>query len=82
MVTVRFFGMLRMDLGQSSLTADAASVRELVDRVAPRIGLKDGRRLANAVIFVNGENIARRRGLRTPLSDGDEVQFFSPATGG
>lgn len=82
MVTVRFFGMLRMDLGQSSLTVDAASVRELVNRVALQVGLRDRNRLASAVIFVNGENIARRRGLRTPLSDGDEVQFFSPATGG
>lgn len=82
MVTVRFFGMLRMEIKQSSLTVDASSVRELVDRVAPQVGLKDGSRLANAVIFVNGENIARKRGLRTPLSDGDDVQFFSPATGG
>ncbi len=82
MVTVRFFGMLRMELKQSSLMAEAASVRELVERITPQVGLKDKRRLLNTIIFVNGERVTGRRGLRTPLTDGDEVQFFSPASGG
>lgn len=82
MVTVRFFGMLRMDLKQPSLAAEAGSVRELIDRIEQQIGLKDKRSLRHAVIFINGENILHLRGLRTRLKDGDEVQFFSPATGG
>lgn len=82
MVNVRFFGMLRMDLKLPSLTVEAGSVRELVDRVAAQVEIKDKRRLLNAVIFVNGENAAKLRGMRTRLSDGDEVQFFSPVSGG
>lgn len=82
MVTVRFFGMLRMSLKQPSLTAEAGSVRELIDRIAPQIGMKDKRSLWHAVIFINGENIVHLRGLHTRLKGGDEVQFFSPAMGG
>ena len=41
-----------------------------------------GEALASISIFVNGDNIDTLRGLRTPLKDGDEVDFMSAFAGG
>jgi molybdopterin converting factor small subunit len=33
-------------------------------------------------VFVNGENVNHREGLKTKLSDGDVLTFFTPISGG
>lgn len=82
MVTVRYFGPLRLQVKKSRIQVNAGSVKELLERIArqdPGVPLPA---LRNSLIFVNGTSIHGLKGLRTSLKDGDEVQIFSPMAGG
>lgn len=82
MINVRFFGILRLDIKLSSLSVEASTVDELLKKIAEQVEGTDYKQLKNSIIFVNGTDISNGRGMRTRLNDGDEVQFFSPASGG
>ena len=77
MITVRLFGTLRLDTKRRSLTVEAATVAEMLERAAVELGVS-GSVLAQSVVFVNGEKAT----LRSCLRDGDEVYLLSPAAGG
>lgn len=78
MISVRLFGLLRLDTKRRSLAVEAGTVAELLNRTAAELELADASSLEQAVVFVNGE----RAGLRSPLRDGDEVYLLSPVAGG
>ena len=80
MLTVRFFASLREIVGASELQVQSekgAKVEEIYGRLA-----KDHPRLtgyrASLLVAVNGEYSAWDR----VVSDGDEVAFFPPVSGG
>ena len=73
---------MRLQAGRGGLEVEAASVGDLLPKVAAAghgLSLAD---LRNSLIFVNGTAIQNLRGFKTKLSDGDEVQIFSPMAGG
>ncbi len=92
-VTVKLFGVLRMDthLAKETLDIDKVedlflSLNETVDKVyaenrAKDPALKHPEPLAfkHAVVFVNGERCPKKN---RKLSDGDEIWLLSPASGG
>jgi len=64
-----------------------ALLEEVSERYGPalRAGLLslDGRALGNnAVVLVNGRNIAHLEGIKTPLSEDDVVSIFPLVAGG
>ncbi len=68
---------------------DDATVGTLTSKIARKAGQKRRGYLGNyriiggdLAILVNGRNIDLLEGLKTPLSDGDEVVFMPPAAGG
>ena len=78
MITVKLYGLLRLDAGIRELTVEAATVAELYTRLpetAERITKKD---LEGCVLLVNG----KVSGRRTKLADGDVVQLMPPVAGG
>jgi molybdopterin synthase sulfur carrier subunit len=82
MIELRYFASLRERLGrdQERIDAGAATVAELRARLRQRGGvwaevLADDQPLLCAV----NQALARPE---TPISDGDEVAFFPPVTGG
>ena len=84
MVTVKLFGLFRLDTGLKTLTAEANSVKELypillaeAKRVKPdtRITAAD---IDGCIVVVNGKQ-ARKN---SPLKDGDQVSLMSPVCGG
>ena len=76
MITVKLYGLLRLDSGIKTLDADAKNTRELL-AVLERQGL-DAKLLRGCHILVNGELTSRHVSLR----DGDTVQLFPPVAGG
>ena len=83
MVTVRVFGVLRLDSGVKMLEADAASVQDVFRlvfeesrRVKPDSGItmKD---VKGCMVVVNGKMVKPNAKLR----DGDEIMLV-PASGG
>lgn len=78
MITVRFYGLLRLDAGVREMTVAASTVAELfalISRQNPRITKKD---LEGYVLLING----KVRSRRAKLADGDVVQLMPPVAGG
>ncbi len=90
-VTVRVFADLVPVIGRkhSLELDDDATVGTLTSKITRKAGQKRRGYLGNyriiggdLAILVNGRNIDLLEGLKTPLSDGDEVVFMPPAAGG
>ncbi len=82
MITVRFFGLLRLKIDNKTLTLEAKTIDELlrnINTIYPQISILD---LKNSQIFVNGENIVDKKLFKTKLKDNDEVHILSAAAGG
>jgi len=81
MITVKLFARIREDLGVGELSLPVAdSVRDLRDTLCKERGSRwaDALLSPQVIIAVNQQVAA----LDDQLSDGDEVAFFPPVTGG
>lgn len=76
MITVKLYGLLRLDSGVRAKRLEAKTVKDVLDSLADcGIPKKD---LEGCVIFVNGDSA----GKRSRLTDGDTVVLMSPVAGG
>ena len=76
MITVKLYGLLRVESGIKEKQLQAASVRDvLLQLEACGIPAKD---LGGCVIIVNGKTASKR----SRLTDGDTVVLMSPVAGG
>ena len=76
MITVKLFGLLRLESGIKARQLEADSVKDvLLALEAAGISRKD---LNGCVILVNGERAKKR----SKLKDGDTVVLMSPVAGG
>ena len=76
MITVKLYGLLRIESGIKERTLDAANVREVLDDLADW-GISP-KALKGCLILVNGNSANRR----CKLTDGDTVVLMSPVAGG
>ena len=90
-VKVRLFGEFREAAGKETVELELpveadceAALRELV-RVEPKLSnllFSEGGLRDHLHVFLNGENVSHREGLKTKLSEGDVLTFFAPISGG
>ena len=90
-VKVRLFGEFREAAGKETVELELpveadceAALRELV-RVEPKLSnllFSEGGLRDHLHVFLNGENVSHREGLKTKLSEGDVLTFFTPISGG
>ena len=78
MITVKLYGLLRLDTGIRELSLDAKTVPELYSRLLEHTDRITKTDLEGCVLLVNGKAANRR----TKLADGDVVQLLSPVAGG
>ena len=76
MITVKLYGLLRLDSGIKERTLEADSVRKVLDSLS-REGI-DPKALNGCLILVNGKSAKKR----TTLQHGDVVQLMPPVAGG
>ncbi len=86
-VTVEFTYDMTKALGETRISLDGVgTVREVVAQVRDRFGAERGeefeRLTHTAAVAVNGVLVNHRRGMKTPLADGDKVSFVKSASGG
>ena len=76
MITVKLYGLLRIESGIKEKKLEAATVKEVLEQLAGcGIRRKD---LNGCVILVNGKSANQR----SKLTDGDTVVLMSPVAGG
>ena len=84
MVTVKLFGLFRLDTGLKELQLEAASVKELYPQLlAEAKKLNPATTVTSAdidgcIIMINGKQSKKS----SPLHDGDTVMLMSPVCGG
>ena len=76
MITVKLYGLLRLESGIKEKRLEAASVKAVLDALAA-CGI-DRKDLSNCLILVNGNNAAKK----SKLTDGDTVVLMPPVAGG
>ena len=76
MITVKFYGLMRLESGVRELPCEAESVKDLFARLEER-GF-DRKALRGCYLMVNGE----KANAKTQLNDGDTVQLLPPVAGG
>ena len=75
-ITVKFFASLRESLGQSDVQLDAANIGTAED--VWQAACNGHEPVANMLVAINMEYA----NLGDAVTDGDEVAFFPPVTGG
>ena len=76
MITVKLYGLLRIESGIKEKQLKASMVKEVLDDLAA-CGI-DRKDLSSCLILVNGNSANRR----SKLTDGDTVVLMSPVAGG
>ena len=84
MVSVKLFGLLRLDTGLRQLEAEAKSVKELypillaeAKKARPDTKVTAGD-IDGCIVVINGKQGKKS----SPLKDGDQVSLMSPVCGG
>jgi len=78
MITVKLFGLLRLDTGIRELQLEAGSVQDVYAAILARTTAVTRRDLEGCIVLVNGE----QKNKRARLKPGDEVTLLSPVAGG
>ena len=76
MITVRLYGLLRLDSGIREMQMDASSVKDVLQALSDR-GIPKSK-LDGCVILINGISANKR----SRLADGDTVVLMSPVASG
>ena len=76
MITVKLYGLLRIESGIKEKQLKATSVKEVLEQLV-NCGI-DRKDLNGCVILINGNNANRK----SKLTDGDMVVLMSPVAGG
>ena len=82
MVTVKLFGLLRLDSGVQQFESKAETVKELYSELI-QLAAENGKiitekNIKSSAVLVNGQQIGRNKKLK----DGDQVIFMSVVAGG
>ena len=75
MITVKVFGLVRLETGIKELQVEAASVKELKKALTQHIPEE---MIKGCVLLMNGKQANRF----TKLKDGDQVMLMPPVAGG
>ena len=78
MITVKLFGLLRLDSGIKERQLEAATVNEVFDLLLKETDRITRRDLDGCVVMINGKQGKKR----SKLTDGDQVVLLSPVAGG
>ena len=76
MITVKLYGLLRIESGIREKRLQAKTVKEVLDALTD-CGIPE-KELRGCVILINGKPASRR----SRLTDGDTVVLMSPVAGG
>ena len=81
-VTVKLFGVYRVDTGTKELELECGTLRDVFAALHEKLGgvqMDSGLQFKDAAVYVGGEPCKKKS---RKLTDGDEIWLLSPASGG
>ena len=78
MITVKLFGLLRLESGIKEIQLEADSMKQVYIALLAQSDIITRKELESCVIFINGSSGSKN----SKLSDGDVVTLMSPVAGG
>jgi len=82
MKTIRYYAPIRAIVRKEQEVTDAGSVKEVLEYIKKVYGKEAYTLAKSALIVVNGLSISLSQGMKTSLSDGDEIGFLPVCGGG
>lgn len=82
MITVKLFGMFRIESNKGELQLNAGTVRQVLKDIEKFCPGLSQQQLKQAIMFVNKQQINGSRRFFVRLKDGDELVLLSPMCGG
>ena len=82
MKTIRYYAPIRAMLKKEQEETNAGSVKEVLEYIKTTYGKEAYVAAKSALIVVNGLSIGLSQGIKTTLSDGDEIGFLPVCGGG
>lgn len=82
MKTIRYYAPIRAIVKKEQEVTDAGSVKEVLEYIKKTYGKEAYTLAKSALIVVNGLSISLSQGMKTSLSDGDEIGFLPVCGGG
>lgn len=82
MIKVEFFGLYRLSYKMAKWQTEAATIGELLEKLAKEYPVYTVKELKNSVIIVNEVNFLKLKKYKTKLKNGDAVFIMSPSSGG
>ena len=82
MKTNRYYAPIRAIVKKEQEETNAGSVKEVLEYIKTTYGREAYVAAKSALIVVNGLSIALSQGIKTPLSNDDEIGFLPVCGGG
>jgi molybdopterin converting factor small subunit len=89
MITVKFFGLLGLEndksmlqIEESLISTQDVTIKQVFDEILKTCPKMNEKKLSQAILFLNKEQLTAKNRLSTRLKDGDLLTFLSPAGGG
>lgn len=82
MKTIRYYAPIRAIVKKEQEETNAGSVKEVLEYIKTTYGREAYAAAKSALIVVNGLSIALSQGIKTPLSNDDEIGFLPVCGGG
>ena len=82
MKTIRYYAPIRAIVKKEQEETNAGSVKEVLEYIKTTYGKEAYVAAKSALIVVNGLSIGLSQGIKTPLSNDDEIGFLPVCGGG
>ncbi len=82
MKTIRYYAPIRGIVKKETEETELGSVKDVLAYIKHTYGKEAYSAAKSALIVINSVSIGLYRGMKTPLSDGDEIGFLPVCGGG
>jgi molybdopterin converting factor small subunit len=82
MITVKFFGALRIDHDIKEVSCNEGTVTQTIEWIIRRYPNIKKHHLTHSIMMLNKTPLTKTNRLSVLLKDGDELVFLSPVAGG
>ena len=82
MVTVKFFGMIRIHSNVKTIEVAEGTIKEIIEEIVTKCPQVEKTLLLQSIIMLNKVQLTGNKRLKQLLKTGDELVFLSPASGG